>query len=766
MLLRVSFFLWLSINIDCLSLDKVSDTQNVTKRAINNGDFYPDWVPFKNKHGDQLGEFVQVEPKAKPKKRLALPVNFKLKAVAESEVDDYYDKGKGEGDSDDEFEKKEWSDLNRPDELVDPGQSINHTDISDIDGVVKIITKIKPNVLAETIKSLTKSRDRLLANNKTEEGMSEYAKEKSSEESNNEEDKDNESESTKENPIHLNKDEIKIVPKDNKDQDKSEVLNKEEKVPRKEEDDVDYEDGISEKRKKDSESEDERRENEARKAMILGSVDELKARHEKEQKAISERIKEEELYKEEHERDQIRSKEEIDKYGNRKHKITEYDEYEDKDSTEDERYKPTTTTTVRPRRITRRKPKNKNMEHGKLSVFKNPRAYMLFDETDENIETTTQLTKTTNVKHSRFSSRYRAPTEKDEHVRISLVPEEIDPKEPTLFFPQKKKNKRRRKQKTTTTPSSDSTVAETVGNTAKDSITEYADTTASDTVTSAVDTAPSAIESAPSAIESAPSAVDTVSVNSNSVKDAVPASTDKKEEHKSEDYDREKGGTREYKSEHYEEHDEHGKKAYEGIHKDTKSAKGHHDTEDHLGKYNDHGGIDKHHHDEDGHYGSHHHEEHGKKHAKYEESGKHSKGHSTKGSHDIHKKEEYEKKVEFFEEEGDSAEEEKHGGYAKEKEHSSGGHFKHGNLKAGHHEHSKGDTGHFHKGGHGHKEKGHKAAQGHDSHGKHGNAQFEKGGKNTGKKWVYHHGYPAKNANLVIIDRRADQYYHGPQYYG
>lgn len=53
----------------------------------------------------------------------------------------------------------------------------------------------------------------------------------------------------------------------------------------------------------------------------------------------------------------------------------------------------------------------------------------------------------------------------------------------------------------------------------------------------------------------------------------------------------------------------------------------------------------------------------------YEESGKHSKGHSTKGSHDIHKKDEYEKRVEFFEEDGDSAEEEKHGGYHDEREH-------------------------------------------------------------------------------------------------
>lgn len=52
----------------------------------------------------------------------------------------------------------------------------------------------------------------------------------------------------------------------------------------------------------------------------------------------------------------------------------------------------------------------------------------------------------------------------------------------------------------------------------------------------------------------------------------------------------------------------------------------------------------------------------------YEESGKHSKGHSTKGSHDIHKKDEYEKKVEFFEEEGDAFEDEADGGHHKERE--------------------------------------------------------------------------------------------------
>lgn len=52
------------------------------------------------------------------------------------------------------------------------------------------------------------------------------------------------------------------------------------------------------------------------------------------------------------------------------------------------------------------------------------------------------------------------------------------------------------------------------------------------------------------------------------------------------------------------------------MHKDSKTKKGHHDKEDHLGKYEDRGGFNKEHHDEKEHYGAHHHEEHGKKHAK------------------------------------------------------------------------------------------------------------------------------------------------------
>ncbi|CAB3241922.1 unnamed protein product [Arctia plantaginis] len=507
---------------------------------------------------------------------------------------------------------------------------------------------------------------------------------------------------------------------------------------RKYEDDVDYEESDSEKVK--PHSIDYEHENEAKKTGILDSVDELKERHSKEQKVINEKLKEEEMNIEEQERDKIKANifsGEQDKYDDRRkekiHKhLSEYDEYEDKADSSEEKHVVTrarlSSTTQLPIRTNKQRlRKDKQIETGKLSVFKNPKLFMIYDDDmDETspIPLTTKLIRNSkNNQKVKYSALYTStPSNMDENERISLLPADLDGKEgePTLFFPKKRKNKKRNKGKTTYRPT-DSTVAETgdVGLTATEPIT-----------------------------------------------DAVADSTDHKTEKKSENYDREKGGKKEYHSSHEEDNSEVGKKAYEGFHEETKTAKGHHEKEDHLGKYDDHGDLDKHHEEESGHYGSHAHEEHGKKHAKYEESGKHSKGHSTKGSHDIHKKEEYEKKVEFFEEEGDSAEDEKTGGYHQEKGHSEGGQYKKANYNAGDEEHSKGESGYTGHGGLLHVSKGHKASEGHDDHGKHGERSVAKGGRGAGKKWIYHHGYPAKTANLVRIDRRAEKYYHGPQYFG
>ncbi|CAG4987443.1 unnamed protein product [Colias eurytheme] len=721
--LNLLFFL---LTPSCYSLSIGVSDKNVTKRAANS-EFFPDWVPFKNKHGEELGEFVAVA-KAKPKKRLAPPMNFILKAVAEPNGDDYYDKGQGESDNEDYYEKKEWSDLNRPAEPVDPNKPIGQN-ISDIDGIVNIITKPVDDPVIKAIQVRNKENQE--------------AKQKSEEENQN---------------VSEEKESLKTKDEKQDIHPEAESDEKEEKRPRRYEDDVEYEEASSEKQKPEVVDE-EKRESEEKKAKLLSSVDDLKERHAQEQRAINEKVKEEELFREDFERDNLGSSEENDKYAKGKgpkwKKITDYEEYNDDVGSVEDKYKlnhektTTTTTTQSPKKSKKRKSKKeKSVATGKLSVFRNPQLYMIFDEN----ESTTPKPKA-EKSNEKFSAKYSAD---DDNVRISLVPADDDSKEgePTRFFPKKRKNKRN-KAKTTASPITFNTEKISLPTTASD--TTGFDASASDTTASDVDS--SASNTAPSASDAIPSATSGADV------DSTHASTDKEEEKKIADYSHEKGGGRKHESEYSEEHGEHGKKAYEGYHEDTKTSKGHHDKESHHDKYKDQGGIDKKHHDEKEHYGAHHHEEHGKKHAKYEESGKHSKGHSTKGSHDIHKKDEYEKRVEFFEEDGDSDEIEMHGGHHSEKEHSMGGHYKKSNLEASHKGHAKGDTGHFSKNGHEHTNKGHSASGGHSHHGHHGHQHHGEGGRNGGKKWVYHHGYPAKTANLVVIDRRND-YQHGPQYFG
>ncbi|XP_047516332.1 glutamic acid-rich protein-like [Pieris napi] len=729
-------FILLVLIPSCYTLSIGVSDKNVTKRTANH-DLFPDWVPFKNKHGVDLGDFEPVVKK--PKKRLATPLNFVLKAVAEPDGDYYFDKSQGESDNEDYFERKEWSDLHRPAEHVDPNYVVTHN-ASDIDGIVNIITKpIDDPVLKHILK-------------KNKERKAEKEKEKEKDDAYQDENKDEENLETKtENE--------KIMPSDEEA--------KTEKRPRRYEDDVEYDEGSDEKQKPERVertqntelSEEEKRENEEKKARILSSVDELKHRHAKEQREISEKLKEEELFKEDFERDKLDSSEEHDKYNRgSRWKKPEYDEYDDGEVSLHDKYKintmkSITRTTQAPKKSRQRKSKKeKSIINGKLSVFRNPQLYMINDEED----TTTSNPKPTQPE--KYSSKYSAD---DDSIRISLVPSDDDSKdgEPTRFYPKKRKNKRKK----TTTPTEGTTEVGTVKTT-------ELDTTASDTDLSASNTAPSAADTVPTAFDTAPSAIGT-SASDNTASDATAADTNEethaaiKKEKKHGNFKHEKGGGREHESESFEEHEEEGKKAYEGHHDDTKTSKGHHDKEDHLKKYKDEGGVDKSHHDEKEHYGDHHHEEHGKKHAKYEESGKHSKGHSTKGSHDIHKKDEYEKRVEFFEEDGDSAEEENYGGHHNENEHSAGGNFKKTNLDAAHKGRSKGETGHFLKNGRHELHRGHRGSGGHNHHAHAEKQRHSDGEVNGGKKWVYHHGHPAKTAQLVVIDRRGD-YQHGPQYYG
>ncbi|CAK1588886.1 unnamed protein product [Parnassius mnemosyne] len=714
-----------------MSIGSASENQNVTESETT-GDFYPDWVPFKNKQGDELGEFVEVA-KRKPKKRLAPPANFVLKALVDQEGEEYVDKRQEEIFGEDYFEKKEWSAIPELDSIN--SQKSDPATIAGISEIVNILTKSK-----QKIKPL-----------KNEEKLNKESKER---ENNGKEEETEEVQSGKD-----------VINSDTK------VLNK---GSHKDKDDIEYDEDVTEKEKSEK-SIAEQKEEEARKAKILHSVDELKERHAEEQRRISEKVKEEEMYEEERDREYLRHpRQEYDKYSNKVSKwkkvTPDYDEYDETVFDVKNKYK---TIAKQPHHSTTQSQENFKAAKvsgtpEKLSVFKNPDAY-ISNEYEDSEETTTTINpkrdKTSKNKGSKkFSSKYNIEfnPKEEKHVRISLVPEDNDSKEgePTLFFPKKRTNRRRYKIKTTT-PEPYSLEIGTVQNKYRSHPTH---TTITTDITS-YDTEPTAGDTVPSAADTTLSE-SVVSQNANQVTDALPLSTDKKEEKQVEDVEYEKGGGKEHHASHEVEHEEHGKKAYEGVHEDTKTTKGHHDKEDHLGKYDDHGGVDKHHHDETGHYGHHHHEEHGKKHAKYEESGKHSKGHSTKGSHDIHKKEEYEKNVEFFEEDGDSFEDEKHGGHHDEKSHAKGGHFKQGKLKASHEGHVKGDTGHFSKEGFGNYHKGHKSANGQDHHGHKGKQHFHHKGKEAGNKWIYHHGNPPRTANLVPIDRRADPYLVNPRFFG
>lgn len=420
----------------------VSDN-NVTKREVP--EFYPDWVPFKNKHGEQLGEFIDVNPKAKVKKRLAPPLNFVLRAVAAPDGDDYYEKGQGESDGgEDYFEKREWSDLHRPVNEVELEKNTKNLDnLTDIDGVLDILTQERPS-LADAI------------NNSRQVKRGEEYKESAREE---------------EAPTTTT---TTQAPKNDDYDDKP----KEKPKIHKYEDDVEYEDSPTQERqrKKPEISEEERLENEAKKKIILDSVDELKERHAQEQRLISEKVKEDELDQEEHERELVQFNTKTDKYADRnrrRNKMTppDYEEYDESGSWRDKyniRVGKSTTTT--PPKVTskptpKKSRKIKYMEPGKLSVFRNPSLYVIDENESEPTVASTVANQNPDTTR-RFSSRYSLTTtesaaQANDPLLVSLnQPTDLTEGKPVLFFP-KLKNKRKRKLRSTTV-APDSYVAETV----------------------------------------------------------------------------------------------------------------------------------------------------------------------------------------------------------------------------------------------------------------------------------------------------------------
>lgn len=539
----------LFVSACCLSIGTVSE-KNVTKRESNAGDLFPDWVPFKNKHGEELGEFVQVK-KNKVKKRLAPPMNFLLRAVADPESEDYYDKGQGgENDAEDYFEKKDWSDVNRPAEAIEKKPIVvNHTDISDIDGVVHILTKKQksPDLdaiydanLKKTKEIKTKTEPNPDLDSKPEPVLTEGESEISV----------TESSSTTKAPVFRAT--AGPEPIAEKQKEKKSYVNNEEEDEENEE----------EPQQKPNKSPEEDKESEARKAKILSGVDELKERHAEEQRELTEKNHGEDLFKNEFGNEQT-SDETSDRFSEksseestvrperyrklRRKKPTtkpDYDEYEELDKSLGNKYKinvlkhetdlTTTTESTKRRKLRTDNPRKKNVhfESGKVSVFRNPQLFMVNDDSEE---TTIDPIKQNIRGPRKFSSKYTTITPVSSDERISLVPVESKEGEPTLFFPKPRRSKKKKLR--TSSPAYDSTVAETVTD-------NYKQTTAYDV------TAPEPVANSTEILSAETSAVgdtettgtDNVSTKTAPVTDAIPAPSDhKKEHHKHEDYHSEKG---------------------------------------------------------------------------------------------------------------------------------------------------------------------------------------------------------------------------------
>ncbi|XP_060530842.1 uncharacterized protein LOC132704686 [Cylas formicarius] len=205
--------------------------------------------------------------------------------------------------------------------------------------------------------------------------------------------------------------------------------------------------------------------------------------------------------------------------------------------------------------------------------------------------------------------------------------------------------------------------------------------------------------------------------------------------------DFEKGGGKDFHSDHKGEFGEEGHKEYDGHHHHKKSEKGHHDKADDEKNYGEHGGHKKGHKHHDGYFGEHHKEEGGHKGSEYGEHGEHNKGHSTKGSHSIRKKDEFDKKTEFFEEDDESGEFEKHGGYHHEDSYKKGGYKKGDFDKGGSHKDHYGKESDHQKGTYHKEEQGHDEEAGHDIHQSHHTKHGEEDGEKTGKKWAYSEGH-------------------------
>lgn len=453
------------ITCNGLSIEKVSENH---KSVTITGD------AFKDKYdNDELGKHGVMATKKRIKKRLALPISYKLSAF--EEVDDYFDKGGGESDNNEgNYENKDWADLNRePMNIKNPKTLLQNLDLTNIEGIDVIkkqsetFQSPKNIVKNEAVqKSFDSDEDDekqdgnpLIAIHTTDKSNVSTKTTKNSDEFNDYYDIHKTNEKIIHNPEKSIEDKLK-KPKDNQDisyydEPATQAENPTTKiravptttekihakrVKTKTNDDVDDYYDSADKIKSDAIQAKEDRENEAKKLKILESVDDLKERHALESKLISEKFKEEELQREEFERNNLRSYQtNLDKYRQSSHHkprgkvMNDYEDYEERPNFRD-KYKPEQVSKTTVKSTTTIATTGKPNEYRKMSVFRSPQLYLAYDDAYETTEHTTR-----NV-----PKPFSVADSTDE--RISLIPEDAKEGEPTLFMPKKfYKNKKQKK---------------------------------------------------------------------------------------------------------------------------------------------------------------------------------------------------------------------------------------------------------------------------------------------------------------------------------
>ncbi|XP_017784599.1 PREDICTED: aspartic and glutamic acid-rich protein-like [Nicrophorus vespilloides] len=212
------------------------------------------------------------------------------------------------------------------------------------------------------------------------------------------------------------------------------------------------------------------------------------------------------------------------------------------------------------------------------------------------------------------------------------------------------------------------------------------------------------------------------------------------QEKKNKDVKFEKGGGKEHDTKHAGFLKETGEKGYKVEGKNYKKDSGHHDKVGDEGSFKVGGKKNEKDEHNDGYYGEKHKGDKGKKGAKYDEDGKHNKGHSTKGTHNVHKKDEYEKMEEFYDEYHEEDGKEKAGGSFEDGDHKKGDKYKKSKFHGDHHHDDYGKMKHHHRGKSYSEDKGHKTGAGHDKHHDHVDEQKKMKFVEAKKKWSFKHG--------------------------